>query len=682
MSTIKISQLPIFNTIDSGNTSNVILLGVDLSSDITGVYTGTTLANGLYANNVLNVGNNAVLFPNTIAQFSGNVASYMQINQQNFNPIGSADMILTADTGTNANSYVDLGINNSQFNPVTNQSTSQHPYDGYLIVTGPGQTNVGNLVLGTSSTGANVVFAVGGFSASNIVATLTPNSLVMNTATYITFGDGTKQYTGYSGAASATANNASANTIYTQGVDATQNTKIAINSANTAAAFNLANTANIIIPGNVTFDSTVTLAGNTIFSGNTIHYGNLYTTGNLVTIGSTITYGSLQTYGNSVSNGTSTFNGPTIFVGDRITNGNVINNGNSTFNGTFINNGNTYNNGLTTLNGILSVNGSIIPANTNISLGSAQYPFQNIYTNNSTIVLANSSIVTNGNLTANGQSTFNGLVVMQNQQYNSNVGALEIIGSSSGQMVPPAANGTMLHITGLDNITTKLMVDSFGPGNTYSLFVGRSGRGTASAPTPVQAGDTIVRFGGSSYGGPNTTFVTSGSARMDIIALENHSDTNRGTMISFSTTAVGSNLATQNVVTIAANVMNIGTNTTLSVANVIQYNASVNNGTVTQLTSKSTAVTCNGRTGQIITSNATLNKGVAVQFTVNNSYVVSNKDVIILNIASGASVGYNISANSVAPGSFSVNLHNADSTPSGSNASDALTINFAIIRVA
>jgi hypothetical protein len=120
---------------------------------------------------------------------------------------------------------------------------------------------------------------------------------------------------------------------------------------------------------------------------------------------------------------------------------------------------------------------------------------------------------------------------------------------------------------------------------------------------------------------------------------------------------------------------------TVVVANVFQYNANVNNATVTQSSSKSTAVTANGRTGQITTSNAALNKGVAVQFTVNNSYIVSAKDVVIVNIASGTSVGYNISVNSVTPGSFVVNLHNSDSTGSGSNASDTLVINFAIIRV-
>ena len=164
-----------------------------------------------------------------------------------------------------------------------------------------------------------------------------------------------------------------------------------------------------------------------------------------------------------------------------------------------------------------------------------------------------------------------------------------------------------------------------------------------------------------------------------MVALENYTDATKGSQINLTTTPIGTNTR---YTTVAVNTSVVTVNTNLTVANTIQYNASINNGTVTQLTSKSTAVTLNGRTGQITTNNAPLNKGVAVQFTVNNNFIVSAKDVVIVNIASGASVGYDISINSVTPGSFIVNLHNSDSTPSGSNASDTLVINFAIIRVA
>jgi hypothetical protein len=114
MSSVKISELSAITTINA-NTANTLLMGVDIPTGITGKFTAHTLAQGLYLNEVLNVGNNSVVFPNTIAQFSGNSATYLQVNMQNFTSAGSGDFIVTADTGTNANSFVDLGINNSTF---------------------------------------------------------------------------------------------------------------------------------------------------------------------------------------------------------------------------------------------------------------------------------------------------------------------------------------------------------------------------------------------------------------------------------------------------------------------------------------------------------------------------------------------------------------------------------------
>jgi len=108
-----------------------------------------------------------------------------------------------------------------------------------------------------------------------------------------------------------------------------------------------------------------------------------------------------------------------------------------------------------------------------------------------------------------------------------------------------------------------------------------------------------------------------------------------------------------------------------------QY-TTANNSTVTQLTSKSTAVTCNGRTGQITTHNASLAKGDSVQFTVNNNQIVSAKDIIIVNIASGAtSASYQICVDAVSIGSFGICITNTGTGP----LAQALVINFAIIRV-
>lgn len=116
---------------------------------------------------------------------------------------------------------------------------------------------------------------------------------------------------------------------------------------------------------------------------------------------------------------------------------------------------------------------------------------------------------------------------------------------------------------------------------------------------------------------------------------------------------------------------------TLNDGGLYQY-TTANNSVVTQLTSKSTPVTCNGRTGQITTHNANLAKGDSIQFTVNNNQIISAKDVIIVNIASGAtSSSYQICVDFVTLGSFGINITNNGVGP----LAEAFVINFAIIRV-
>ena len=101
-------------------------------------------------------------------------------------------------------------------------------------------------------------------------------------------------------------------------------------------------------------------------------------------------------------------------------------------------------------------------------------------------------------------------------------------------------------------------------------------------------------------------------------------------------------------------------------------------GTVTQLTDKSTAVTLNNSAGQITMNGATLNTLTNVTFTLNNS-TISAKDVTILNVAAGATAGaYNCWISSKATGSCTITVRNI----SGGNLSEAITINFAIIHCA
>lgn len=100
-------------------------------------------------------------------------------------------------------------------------------------------------------------------------------------------------------------------------------------------------------------------------------------------------------------------------------------------------------------------------------------------------------------------------------------------------------------------------------------------------------------------------------------------------------------------------------------------------GTVTQLTSKSTAVTLNKPAGVITMNNAALNTATNATFTLNNSFISPN-DTVILTISGGQATpgSYNVFANALSAGSVSITLRNI----SGGPLSEAVVINFAIIH--
>jgi hypothetical protein len=100
-------------------------------------------------------------------------------------------------------------------------------------------------------------------------------------------------------------------------------------------------------------------------------------------------------------------------------------------------------------------------------------------------------------------------------------------------------------------------------------------------------------------------------------------------------------------------------------------------GTVTQATSKSTAVTLNKTNGRITMNNAALGAGAEVLFSVTNS-TVSATDVILANHGGGAANNdnYRVVVVNPAAGSFRLSVRNV----SGGSLSEALVINFAIIK--
>jgi hypothetical protein len=118
--------------------------------------------------------------------------------------------------------------------------------------------------------------------------------------------------------------------------------------------------------------------------------------------------------------------------------------------------------------------------------------------------------------------------------------------------------------------------------------------------------------------------------------------------------------------------------TTCYASQEIGYSAAAQ-GTVTQATDKSTAVTLNKSAGRITMNNAALAGSTAVSFTLNNS-LISTNDVItvcISSVTTGSTAGaYTSYVSNMSAGSASITLRNLSAT----SYSEAVVINFCIIH--
>lgn len=99
-------------------------------------------------------------------------------------------------------------------------------------------------------------------------------------------------------------------------------------------------------------------------------------------------------------------------------------------------------------------------------------------------------------------------------------------------------------------------------------------------------------------------------------------------------------------------------------------------GTVTQLTSKGTAVTLNKPVGSIVTTSSALAANTSINFQLNDS-IIGNNDNIILTFGNGAQSpgAYNVWGQ-VGPGLATITLKNV----TAGSLSEAVTINFAVVK--
>ena len=668
MSTIKISQLPAFTKINA-NTSNTLFLGVDIPSAQTFQFTAHTLAQGLYSNETLSVGNNPNTLPNTVAQFALGGASYIQTNLVNTDDGGTADIVVTANVGsggTDSAYFTDLGFANKNVQPgieFNNLGTALSPLDGYLYVQGasvgvPSTANGGNLIIGTTTTNTQIKFIAGGYNSVNIVAVITGDGIKMVNGHPIFFTDGSSQNTAaapfaYSNAAFAQANSASANTISFQGTNDTQNTWIASNSAYSQAAFAQANTAN------ATAQAAFAKANTSVQNTAVIQLQSLTLSGNLIanTVGQSISVD------NFLSNSAS-FNKNLVVLGNLTAN-------------TLL--GNIFFSNITTIttqaNSILwtqqagvvyqqtgqlwySSNTQSLVLDTDIAgdrPSISKVLFFRSYNNTGAAIPANSFVRLTGSITAN------------------------LIPSIALADATTAANATVAGFVsnGIANgaygfVYSSGLVENFnasglGVGGDILYLSATPGQSSNVAPT---GSNTVVQVARVLSNDP-----VYGKISIQIQLRQAYGRTNGQMLYVYANNITSSNTINVNDATGTVNANTI-------IANTFVYGSATANAMVTQLTSKSTSVIANGMSGQITMHNAPLAGQAYVTFTVNNSYVKHVNDIPFVAIQNGVTTPnpYQVCVGGVAVGSFNISVYNSDSG-AGSSHSDAIVLNWGLIRV-
>jgi len=129
----------------------------------------TFIDSGIFSNG----GVSAVPLLNNPLSIVGSGTGYIQVNIQNRGTglTATADLVITANNGTDNSNFINLGINNSGYSdPLFNNTTG---LDGYLIMDG------GDLDIGTRTPGKIIEFHAGGTTESNVIARINQNGLAM-----------------------------------------------------------------------------------------------------------------------------------------------------------------------------------------------------------------------------------------------------------------------------------------------------------------------------------------------------------------------------------------------------------------------------------------------------------------------------------------------------------------------
>jgi hypothetical protein len=113
---------------------------------------------------------------------------------------------------------------------------------------------------------------------------------------------------------------------------------------------------------------------------------------------------------------------------------------------------------------------------------------------------------------------------------------------------------TVLQVVGRPNKNSRFIQRSYGStstqggDNAYAVWGSYAARGSVASPQALKQNDILMRLSGNGYG---TSTWGSGGARVEMVAVENFTDSAKGTKINFWTTPAGQ-IASQNVAAISS----------------------------------------------------------------------------------------------------------------------------------
>jgi hypothetical protein len=115
------------------------------------------------------------------------------------------------------------------------------------------------------------------------------------------------------------------------------------------------------------------------------------------------------------------------------------------------------------------------------------------------------------------------------------IGAMQLIGSTTGNSIAPGITGAMFHVTGQLDTPCRVYYDGNGD---YVSLVARRWNGNVAVPTQVLATEDVLRINSTAATDAGVGNVAMAQIRMT--ALENQTTTAQGSSITFTVTPVGS----------------------------------------------------------------------------------------------------------------------------------------------